>query len=531
MKRNNIATILFGVAVATLTSCGDVADEITSTLFGRNFSPIDFEAKNIGEENASLSWKASSGATSYVLEVFADDSLAFEGEADYSYEIENTKMDLEQLTFDTRYSARVKAITAEDESRDSKWSELTFKTSPKQFMSSIRENDIADRSVIIRWHLDEGYDVSTIVIGNVTHVITEEEKAAECATVEGLTPETAYTAYLYYNDKQLGSRNFTTIADLAGATLVHEGDDLKGMLENATSGEVFALFGGNYTISAGEEGTATAGSAKISTNITIKGVYPTNQPVINGRFEINDGAALSISQVVLDGTGTSGDQCFNYKTADATYGALDIQNTEIRNYSKGTLYVNVKSSIESVTFNNCLIHDIKCSGGDMFDCRAGLIKSFTLSNSTIYNSAADRDFIRMDDASGNFAGAAGPIVTVDHCTMHNVGTADAARQLMYVRFVGNKVTFTNNIVSGFKNKRGFTNQVNTDNMPTLSNNFYYNCVNLVKAGANADANIKWFDENGTELSADPFAGATNANFTLNPDDAPARSGAGDPRWR
>lgn len=530
MKKTNIATILFGLAAAVLTSCGDVADEITSSLFGRNFSPIDFESKNVGEEKASLTWKASDGATSYVVELFEDDSLSFEGEADRIIETTATGVDLEGLVYDTRYSARIKAVSADDESRTSKWNGITFKTSAKQFMKSLKESDIADRSVVITWEAEDGYDVSTIVIGGITHEITDEERAAGSATIEGLEPETSYTAYLYYNGKQCGSRSFTTIADLNGATLVHEGDNLKDLLENAAEGEVFAVFGGTYVISAGSESDNTAGSVKISKSITIKGVYPTSQPVINGRFEINDGAGLSINQVVLDGTGTSGDQCFNYKTAGVSYGPLDVQNSEIRNYTKGALYLNVASLIESITFNNCLIHDIVCSGGDLFDSRAGYFKAFTISNSTIYNSAASRDFIRMDDASSNFPGVSSPVITVDHCTLYGVGNGNSSYRLIYVRFAGNKVTFTNNIVAEFNNKCGFTNQSSTDQEPTLANNFYYNTVNLVSAGSTADATISWFDTEGTVLATNPFVGAGNGNFTLNPDSEAAKNAAGDPRW-
>lgn len=536
MKTSNIIkTGLLGLVAVTAFSCSDPDDEITSLLLGRNKAPLEVEASSVTETSAKISWEESYGATSYNMEVFEDDSLTYEGtpiETINNISADDIPYQLSGLLFDTQYSVRVQAVTEDDESRTSKWNGTTFRTSAKQFMSSISESDIADRSVIISWTVEDGYDVTTIVIGDITHEITEEEKAEGKATIEGLTPETTYTAYLYYNGKQCGSRTFTTIADLDGATLVREGDDLKDLLENAEDGEVFAVFGGTYVIESGSDDIdVSAGSAKISKSITIKGVYPTNQPVINGRFEMNDGAGLSISQVVLDGTGTSGDQCFNYKTASATYDALDVQNTEIKNYTKGMLYLNVASTIESITFNNCLIHDVVCTGGDMFDSRKGYYKSLTLSNSTIYNSAASRDFIRMDDSSDSFSGVSAPVITVDHCTLYNVGNGNANYRLFYVQFTGNEIVFTNNIVSGFNNKRGFTNQSSTDAEPTLSNNFYYNTVNLLSAGSTADAAIKWFDTNGTELSSDPFSDAANGDFSLDADGDPAKNSAGDPRWR
>ena len=137
--------------------------------------------------------------------------------------------------------------------------------------------------------------------------------------------------------------------------------------------------------------------------------------------------------------------------------------------------------------------------------------------------------IRIDDASASFGDAAGPVVTVDHCTLYNVGAGAANYRLLYVRFVGNKLTFTNNIVVGTNYKRGFTNQSKSDPDPTLLNNYYFNCENLTSPGAGADETIVWFDTNGT--IGDPgFANPDNGDFTLSPDAAAYRGNAGDPRW-
>ncbi len=522
---------MFGLATLALTSCSDAADEITSLIFGRNFSPVDLEAKNVSETTATLQWTATEGATSYVIEVFADDSLTFNGTPEKTLTAESNTIALNGLSFDTKYSARVKALTAGDESRTSKWNGVYFRTNTKQFLKNPKPADIADRSVTLKWEVEEGFDVSTIVVGNITHEITAEEKAASQATISGLTPETSYTAYLYYNGKQCGNRTFTTIADLAGAILVHPEDDIKTIIEEAAGGEVFALYGGTYKLNYNED-ESTTGAIKVSQNITIKGIYPTDQPVLKGRFELYDGASLTVSQAVIDGreNGTT-DQIFNFKTADVNYGPLVVENCEITGQSacKGILYLNVASTVESITINNCIVHGIECEGGDFIDSRKGLPKSVTLSNSTFYTVATNRDFIRIDDASGNFAGVAGPKVTVDHCTLYNVGAGAANYRLLYVRFAENKLTFTNNIVVGTNYKRGFTNQSKSDPTPTLQNNFYWNCENLTAPGAGADATIVWFDENGT-VANPGFKNADGGDFTLNVDSEPYKNKAGDPRW-
>jgi len=195
MKQYKIITLCMMVLAAALTSCGDVDDEITSLLLNRNLSPINLTAKNVGETTADIQWTASERATSYNLEIFADDSLTFAGSPLKTITgIETTAINVTGLLFDTQYSVRVQAVTAGDDSRTSKWNGAYFRTGAKQFLKNPKPAEIADRSVILKWEVEEGFDVTTIVVGPVTHTITPEEKEAGQATIEGLTPETTYTA-------------------------------------------------------------------------------------------------------------------------------------------------------------------------------------------------------------------------------------------------------------------------------------------------------------------------------------------------
>ncbi len=532
MKRNIIKTCVLGLGLLTLASCDDPMDEITSLIYDRVFSPTELETRNVQETSVTLQWNASNGAGEYNVQLFADDSLAFEGEPDLALSTTETSIDIDGLIYDTQYSARVQAKDLEDPDRDSKWSTVAFRTAAQQIMDGITEGNTGDRYVIVTWPVgEEATSIKVMLYGTTElavpeHTITPEELAAGSARIEGLNPETRYDVYLYNNGKQRGHRDFTTIADLAGATLVGPEQNLCELLEAATDGQVFALTGGKFVIPYdGDEEGVTVGCATITKSITIKGVYPTNRPVINGRFQLDEGASLSLSQVVLDGTGTSGDQTFNYKTAGATYATLDVQDCEIKNYTKGLLYLNVAATISNVTFNNCLIHDVECSGGDFLDARTGLISSLTLTNSTIYNSAAARDFIRMDDASSSFAGAAGPTILVDHCTLDGIAN-NSSRRLLYVRFPGNTITFTNNMVSNMPNcGRGFSDNSATDE-PDFQNNNYFNTKNLVSEGGEAKA--KFFDTGG--LTLDPqYVDAANGDFTIQNEDVSTR-GIGDPRW-
>lgn len=538
MKKTILYTCLLGLGTLTLTSCSDAMKEITEVVYGRVFSPTDLEAKNIKENSADLLWTASRGASSYVVEVYQDDSLTFAGEPTIVVEGSNNARALSGLIYDTNYSVRVYAKDQDNESRKSKPSELYFRTSPQQILNNIKEDNILDRSVSLSWP-EEEKNVSLIEVsdmdGNlvVKHELVEAEREAASATVYGLHPETKYSVKLYYVAngirKERGSKTFTTIVDLNGAIVVSPEDNIQSIIKEADDNAVFALKPGKFVVkSSSDDESITAGSIVISKNITIKGIYPTKVPTINGRFEIQDGATLEISQVNLDGKGTSGDQCFNVKGTQV--GGIKVSNSEIKNYVKGVYYVNVAAKIPYITFENCLIHDIVCDGGDMFDCRKGCIEALTFSKSTIYASCAARDFIRYDDAAASF-GNAPSLIKVDQCTID--GAANGGKRLLYVRYGGKNdpmstsIIWTNNIVTN--TGAVWSNQSTTPTPDFGLNNVYFGCAKLnVLDGAEGGKSNLFIDEKGT--TADPqYKNAEEGDFTVG-NESVSKLKTGDSRW-
>lgn len=518
-----------GLAALTFTACSDVADEITELTLGRNLSPIDIQAKNVNETTANLQWKAVDGASSYYIEVFADDSLTFEGTPEQTLTSETNSISLSKLNFDTKYSARVQAIN-ENETRNSKFHGVFFRTSAKQFLKNPKPTDITDRGVTLTWEVEDGFDVSTIVIGSVTYTITENDKAAGQATIEGLSPETTYTAYLYYNGKQCGNRNFTTIADLEGTTQVHPEDDLTTLLKEAEAGEVFTLFPGTYMLNLNDE-TGKTSQVEITQSITIKGIYPTAIPVIQGRFGFKEGAALTLNQVKLDGSiNSSTDQAFVYKNA-GDFGALTVTNSTIMNYEKGVLYNNTDGiTIEKVIFDKCIFENIVCTN-DMFDVRKAWIGEFTISNSTIFKSCANRSMIRFDNGSPSYPGKADPVVKLENCTIDGVETAAFGTSnmngLTYVRYAGHKILVSNNLIT---NSTGgcYSRNANTNN-PTFTNNYYYNCGDTFFKNLATDGSELPADASGKNGDDPKYKDAANGDFTLGNEDV-AKLKVGDPRW-
>ena len=523
MKHIALYTMMFGLGTLALTSCDDAMDEITSIVLNRDFAPIGLEAKSATENSITLEWTKSHDNVTYTIELFADDSLTFEGTASNTYtDIEATKLKISGLVYDTKYSARVMTIDNDDPNRNSKWSNVFFRTSAQQIFETPTENDIADRSVIMTWPAGEAATTVRVYVDDnlvKEQPVTADEVNEGKVVVTGLEPETAYTIRLYNGEKQRGSKDITTIADLNGATLVHEGDDLRTLIEAANDGDVFALYGGTHIIP-DSDAEGKASSVKVTKSITIKGIYPTNVPVIKGRFEIYDGASLDISQVVIDGIDNSTtDQAFNFKTAEATYPRLRVENAEIKNFGKGVYYLNVAATVQELTFYNCLIHDIVCDGGDMFDCRKGRIDALNFQQCTIYNSAAARDFIRMDDAS---ALGGTPTITVDHCTID--GCANGGKRLLYVRYVGNVINWTNNIVTN--TGAVWSNQSKTG-VPQFQNNVYFNCAKLNIADVEGKTNM-FADEAGKEANPQ-YKDAANGDFTVG-NESVSKLGVGDLRW-
>ncbi len=514
---------MLGLAIAALTisACEDQSEEITSIEYSRYFAPINLEARVLNLTDIRLTWTPSQGASSYNVEVYANDSLTFEGTPIVSLTgitADQLPYTIEDLEGDTKTSIRVQAI-GEDASKTSTWSTVYVKTDPEQFFSEVTDDDIESTEVTLRW--PAGITVTHITITPAlesgSHQLSAEEIANGVATITGLTPETDYTFRLKNGEKTCGTQNVTSGLNLEGKTVVEAGADLVSLLDNSTEGEIFVLPEAEFNIA----------DYELDNSVTLISYKPSRKATINGCIKLGEGVQnLTISRVIMDGSSASdGDQAFEFADAVA-YGKLTIEDSEIRNYTKGFYYVNKASTIEEITINNCLIHDIVCSGGDMFDCRAGYIKTINLTNSTIWNSCAERDFIRYDDKSGDFPDAA-PVILVDHCTIDGVSN-DGSRRLLYVRFKENKITFTNNIVSNTEPGRGFTDSSNTDDETVFSNNNYFNTKNLVNNDSLGEGKDLLRDTEGYTL--DPgYANAEEGDFTLSNEDLIYYQ-VGDPRW-
>jgi len=528
MKKTRIAlyALLALTATTTVTSCGEPDDEITEASYKRNFSPTDVKANVRNRTNVELSWTLGHGVTAYNIEVYANDSLTFAGTPVKTIQVTPEQMPylVTGLEGETQYSFRIQAVDGND-SRNSKWQGAYAKTETEQIFQEPSEADVKATSVTLRWPAGEQASTITLSPGDIVYNITADDIAAGAATITGLTPETSYSATMRRdNGKTRGKVSFKTGVELAETDiLVNEGEDLGAAIKSAPEGYRLVLMPGEYNITAAEDASYANGSVTISRKLAIKGLRPGEKPVIKGRIKVE--ATFEIDQVILDGSGTDGGQAFDF-TGETDVHHLYITNSEIKNFTKGFFYINKAVKVSTINIEGCLISNIECSGGDLFDSRAGGYEKFNFTNNTVYNCAAKRDVVRMDDASANIT--ATPVITFDHNTFYNVGNGEVNYRFFYVRFAGNTITFTNNIVVGFNNKRGFANQSSTDQNPTLEGNVYFNTKNLLSLADGNTEKVSWFDESGTEL--DPqFANPDNGDFTVTNLNV-ADLKAGDPRW-
>ncbi|WP_145858530.1 DUF4957 domain-containing protein [Pedobacter suwonensis] len=507
------------MATVCLSACKkNNLEEITKLEVGRVFSTPGLTATIVNKTGVKLTWNAVPNATSYTIEVY--DNADFTGTPVKSI----TSITTAQLPYtitgligDTQYAIRVKGVA--QGIADSKWVSTSAKTDTEQIFQTVNQTKLTASSVVLNWTPGETATIITILPGNITHTVTAAEIAAGEATITGLTGETDYSAKLLAGSKVRGTATFTTLYNFTGATLVSPSDNLATLIANATAGTVFGLAPGTYTVNA---------DVIASKSITIRGTKPTDRPVINGMvLRLKSNAGLTVKDVILDGTGSlNGNQTFIYDEAsDNAYGNFVLENSVVRNYTKGLFYVNLKVLIESVTFKGNIINNIECNGGDFIDFRSGLTKTLNFTNNTVYAAVLARDFIRMDPAGSTNFPSIISIINVVTNTLNGISNG-ASNRLFYVRLAKHEIYFSKNIVASSGGI--LTNQLSTNIVAgNFTANNYFAAPTFISGSATAGAKY----DAGTYTTLNPgFTSPATGNFTISQQDLKT-NGIGDPRWR
>ncbi|MFS0488927.1 fibronectin type III domain-containing protein [Leadbetterella byssophila] len=509
MKRTFNYILSAALLLGSLACEDNLPEEISTLNVSRVFSPTGLEARIVNQTSIRVSWAAVKNAKSYSIQVFegqntsgtpvwSKDGIAWE-EMPYT---------IPALNGETLYTVQVMANG--DGIADSKWSGVSITTNAEQLFLPVDPEEIKATQVTLKWTAGSEADRILLMPGEKTHTLTSSEKAEGKATITGLAGETTYTARLMRGTATRGTITFTTPIDLGGAIVINPGDDITTIFQNAKEGDVFGLLPGTYT----------SGDITISKSISIKGARPNDKPVLKGTiFRVSEGAGLDLKDLHLDGTGSlDGNQTIIY--AAGNFKPLSIDGCIIRNYTKGTLYVNNATLIESVSISNTIYSEIECNGGDFIDFRNGLTPKFDFFNNTAYNSALARDFFRMDaGGSTNFPDVKS-IISIRNNTFNNVSNGNN-RRMLYIRLANHEISFEKNMIT---NTQGYhTNQAST-NIVKFDKNNYFNAPNFKGSTQSGAKN----DPSGTTL--DPgYTNAAGGNFKVSNEELRFQ-GIGDPRW-
>lgn len=515
-------------ALFTFASCSDPDDELTSVEFDRLFAPTNLEFR-VNQVDVTATWGCISEAdtVTYLAELFNDGgALAFQGDPVATYTSSSRSVLMEGLDGATTYSFRVKAV---GQVKESNWATGTFQTATEQIMEAVATEDVGGTYVTLRW--PAGEEAATIEVvpttdasaNTVNYTVTADDIANGYAYIEGLTPETDYTATMYSASGAIrGQRTFTTTIDTGNMTVLHEGataDDLIAAIAADDGRGIFLMDALDLEL----------GDFTIDKSITIAG-----NPAAISTLRVKIGVATAVSSITLtslklDGSATATqDMRGNFlelTDGAGNLGTLTLNSCEITGYEKNFIYNNKDATIGDIVINNCYIHDGFLTGGDGIDLRGGTLASLNVTNTTFAN--AFRTFLRgQATVSGN--------ITFDHCTFYNLCNNDTGSNnsgLFRITDAKNSTfTVTNSIFYAIGNDQCSGNAgvwARTDGMKVnrevYDNNYWYNSPNLWgKLHADDNASV------ATE--ADPqFVDAANGNLTPQDEDM-VYYGAGDPRW-
>lgn len=491
----------------------DVVDELA---VDRVFSPLGLKAIVRNQTNVELNWTVDPAVDHYVVEFSADDVT-------FSTIFKTINLSAAQLPItvalegETTYSVRVKAVSSTG-LEDSKWVVGTVKTLSEQIFSSIIDGDILSYEATLRWTPNSNVTQIKLAPGDITHVITAQEKLEGKVKITGLAAETAYTATLLNGTKVRGIRTFTTGVNTAAANtiIVKPTDNLLQIITDASSGSRLVLEPGDYT--------SQTGTITLAKSITIRGLRSFDKPKLKVSFSLNTGSAnLSLIDLDLSGSGIVNGALVTVVGASSTYSDFLISGCNVHDFERALIAANASASkINSFTVDNSIITKVNTNiGADFIDFRNTYVSNVTLKNSTFNNCSASRDFIRMDAATGLSGTSLTSNVLIDGCTIYG-STMLATNRIFYIRFLNNVLAVRNSLFAS--TAALYSNQAATATA-AYSNNNYFNTTNLNLASpaspVKSDASGKALDPGFTNAATGDF---TISNQTLKD------NLIGDPRW-
>lgn len=511
-KLTKFIGIMLCVVSVISVACEDDIDPVIEDLSNsRVFAPVGLEAKSRNQVDIQLSWTVDPSVDQYIVEFFQD-SLLFSGDPISTTTIDEipvtgTVTYTESFAGETVYSARVKAVI--EGMAESKWATTVAKTNSENIFETIPGENVQDTYATLLW--TAGSEVTHLLVmpGNILYQISDSQKAAGSATLEGLSGGVDYVVTLYNGTKKRGTTDFTTLLEAN----VLPGMDLSAIIDGSEDGATLIVAAGTYDISGKE----------ITRSITIAGQKWYDKPIILGQFS----CATAVSSITLENLDIRGEndygQFFNASSVDCNLGELIIDGCEISGYDNNIIYSNSGGTYGDILITNSYIHDIPGGGGDGFDFRSGVLGSLTVSNTTISNGV--RTLLRMQLASD---------VTFTNCTFYKVCIADNSNNRGFFRMSGggnslevSKCLFvetglegTGGAIYGNWSRAG---DIDPEVSLIYSDNYYFNAIGLWEGEYTSPGDVD-------ASEADPgFIDAANGDFTVTNQDL-IDDEVGDTRW-
>jgi len=434
--------------------------EITELSLKRCLEPQNLSAKvdlTTGED-VTFSWDVNKDADAYELVIVTDESKL--ATTDSGFEVLASDVPyVKHLTADQEYFFKVRAykLEAEDaetgvrlpvESSYSNWA--VFDGGTKTY--AVKDNlflEVASRSassVSLKWSKDvsdyqEVTNLSAVPVKGgktVKKDLSDAEKTAAAATIDGLESSTEYQITLFYFSASRGTKDVWTSPSAGEALKVSTSDALKSAL--ASGQDVYVEASGSpYDI----------GSVVIPNGLRMLGGNDAdgNKPVVTGKLQITAdfNGDIYIDNIAFDGDGAT-DRIVDFKSGNADVGKVSFINLDIYNYTGGFFYKQDTPNVMNLgefVMTGCYVHDITGSGGDGFDIRAnGHIGKMTVTNNTFQDGF--RDCFRVDAGSSTYpnSNTLGDFV-FENNTVKNVSLINKA--FFYIRAPWDSQTIRKNL--------------------------------------------------------------------------------------
>ncbi len=479
-------------SLAVLAGCAKKEfSEVTELSLARCLEPQNLSARVDATtgDNVTFGWDVNKDAGEYLLTVYTDENFTTE---ENSWTLAPGEVPFTtRLTADQKYWFTVSAYRVDADGFKLNGTEshlAVYDGSVKTY--AVKDNlfpEITARtatSVTFAWSTeisdaDEVTEIQAVPVKGgetVKHTITDAERAAGKATIEGLTASTEYQVTLFYMSASRGSKDVFTMAEKGSATVLTTSDELKTAV----------VSGGEYYLAYNEAGYSM-GTAKPAASLSLKGELGPDgsKPVVSGKVELTadlteENAVLYFESIQFDGA--AGSRIVEHTGGSPVVSSISFVNCDITNFMAGFFYGNNDNVVKIGTFkfDSCDMYGILGSGGDAVDIRKTTeIDEIVFVNNTLYDGI--RTFFRIDASDAIKIGH----IDFENNTVKNIATIDDGnnRGVFAVR-VPHEMTLKNNLFlwedggkSGEDTDRCQLFQVNTNTVvPTFrsaSGNYSY----------------------------------------------------------